>query len=152
MREEGDVWRFRKPLGHQEVQALRISRQSAHESGKVISPVHRSPLPPGDIPGTPQERSGQVRKILPPTGFDPRTVQPIAGRDTDYLIPDPEKFIMNMNNVLIMCKTLLARKKNYICGHNAKFCVDLTNLTCAESVCKQKASPSQKLYIFKSTK
>jgi len=29
-----------------------ISRQSAHEGGKVESPTHRPPLPPGNIPGT----------------------------------------------------------------------------------------------------
>ena len=29
-------------------------------------------------------RSRQVRKILPPPGFDPRTVQPVASRYTDY--------------------------------------------------------------------
>jgi hypothetical protein len=29
-----------------------ISRQSAHEVGKVVSPTHRPPLPPGNIPGT----------------------------------------------------------------------------------------------------
>jgi hypothetical protein len=29
-----------------------ILRQSAHESGKVFSPTHRSPLPPGNIPVT----------------------------------------------------------------------------------------------------
>jgi len=28
-----------------------ISRQSAHECGKVVSPTHRPPLPPGNIPG-----------------------------------------------------------------------------------------------------
>jgi hypothetical protein len=34
-------------------QALReISRQSAHEGGKVVNPMHRPPLPPGNIPGT----------------------------------------------------------------------------------------------------
>ena len=32
----------------------------------------------------PQGRSGQVRKISPPPGFDPRTVQPVASRYTDY--------------------------------------------------------------------
>jgi hypothetical protein len=30
-----------------------ILRQSAHEGGKVVSPTHRPPLPPGNIPGTP---------------------------------------------------------------------------------------------------
>jgi len=29
-----------------------ISRQSAHEGGKVVSPTHRPPLPPGNIPDT----------------------------------------------------------------------------------------------------
>jgi hypothetical protein len=35
-----------RPLGFQEVEAPRISRQSAHEGGKVFSPTHRPPLPP----------------------------------------------------------------------------------------------------------
>ena len=34
--------------------------------------------------GAPQARSGQVRKISPPPGSDPRTVQPVASRYTDY--------------------------------------------------------------------
>ena len=33
-----------------------------------------------------QGRSGRVRKILPPPGFDPRTVQPVATRYTDWAI------------------------------------------------------------------
>jgi len=32
----------------------------------------------------PQGRSEQVRKISPPPGFDPRTVQPVASRYTDH--------------------------------------------------------------------
>ena len=34
-----------KPLGLQEVEAPRISRQSAHEGGNFVSPTHRPPLP-----------------------------------------------------------------------------------------------------------
>jgi hypothetical protein len=34
-----------KPRGFQEVEASTIFRQSAHESGKVVSPTHRPPLP-----------------------------------------------------------------------------------------------------------
>jgi len=48
-------------------------------------------LPPGktwyplySMLGGPQVRSGQVRKISPPPGFDPQTVQPIGSRYTDY--------------------------------------------------------------------
>jgi hypothetical protein len=33
--------------------------------------------------GGPQERSGQVRKILSPPGLDPQTAQPVANRYTD---------------------------------------------------------------------
>jgi hypothetical protein len=47
-------------------------------------------LPPGKTRyplymrlGGPQGRPGQVRKISPPPGFDPRTVQPLANRYTD---------------------------------------------------------------------
>ena len=48
-------------------------------------------LPPGKTRyelnrrlGGPQGRSGQVRKISPPPGFDPRTVQPVTSRYTDW--------------------------------------------------------------------
>ena len=37
--------------------------------------------------GRPQGRSGRVRKITPPPGFDPRTFQPVASRYTDWAIP-----------------------------------------------------------------
>jgi hypothetical protein len=35
----------------------------------------------------PQGRYGRVRKISPPPGFDPRTLQPVASRYTDWAIP-----------------------------------------------------------------
>jgi len=48
-------------------------------------------LPPGKTRypfyrrlGGPQGRSEQVRKISAPPGFDPRTIQPVASRYTDY--------------------------------------------------------------------
>ena len=41
----------------------------------------------------PQGRSGRVWKISPPLGFDPRTVQPVAGRYIDCAIPTNEKII-----------------------------------------------------------
>jgi hypothetical protein len=42
--------------------------------GKTRYPLYR---------GGPQGQSGWVRKILPPTGFDPQTVQSVANRNTD---------------------------------------------------------------------
>jgi hypothetical protein len=53
-------------------------------------------LPPGKTRyplyrrlGRPQGRSGRMRKISPPPGCDPRTVQPVASRYTDWAIPAP---------------------------------------------------------------
>jgi hypothetical protein len=46
-------------------------------SGKCRYPLYRRL-------GGPQGRSGQVRKISSPPGFDPRTAQPVASRYTDY--------------------------------------------------------------------
>ena len=43
--------------------------------------------------GGPQGRYGRVRKISPPSGFDPRTVQPVASRYTDWAKP-----VHNNNN------------------------------------------------------
>jgi hypothetical protein len=37
--------------------------------------------------GGPQGQSGRLQKISIPPGFDPRTVQPVASRYTDYVIP-----------------------------------------------------------------
>ena len=37
--------------------------------------------------GGPQGRSGRERKISPPAGFDPRTVQPVTSRYTDCATP-----------------------------------------------------------------
>ena len=40
------------PWVFQEAEAARFKRQSAHESGEVVSPTRRPPLPTGNIPGT----------------------------------------------------------------------------------------------------
>ena len=59
----------------------------------IVCSVTPRPLStPGERPGThctggwvgPRGRSGQVQKIPSPPGFDPRTVQPVASRYTDY--------------------------------------------------------------------
>jgi hypothetical protein len=63
---------------------------TALEGGEWSAARPDRTLPPGKARyplyrrlGGPQGRSGQVRKISPPPGFDPRTVQPIASRYTD---------------------------------------------------------------------
>ena len=44
----------------------------------------KDPVPIVHEAGWAQGRRGQVRKISPPPGFDPRTVQPLASRYSDY--------------------------------------------------------------------
>ena len=56
---------------------------AALPSGKTWYPLYRRL-------GGPQDRSEQVWKISTPPGFDPRTVQPVARRYTDYAIPAHE--------------------------------------------------------------
>ena len=48
----------------------------------------------------PQSRSEQVRKILPPLGFDSRIVQPVASPYTDYA-SRPVQDLHNFKNVLV---------------------------------------------------
>jgi hypothetical protein len=56
---------------------------SASHLGRSLPPGKTRYLLYGRLGGT-QGQSGQVQKISPPPGFDPRTVQPVASRYTDY--------------------------------------------------------------------
>jgi len=63
-------------------------------------------LPPGKTRyplyrrlGGSQGRSGQVRKILPPPGFDPQTVQPIASLYTDYATQPMKMYVIFRNEI-----------------------------------------------------
>jgi len=58
------------------------------------------PLPKTRYPlytrlGGPQGRSGLVQKNSPPPGIDPRTVQPVASRYTDYALPAHVRTVCN---------------------------------------------------------
>jgi hypothetical protein len=48
--------------------------------------------------GGPHSLSGQVRKISPPPGFVPRTVQSVASRYTYYTIPAPTEMSTRNNS------------------------------------------------------
>jgi hypothetical protein len=43
-------------------------------------------------------RSGRVRKISPPTEFDPRNAQAVVSRYTDYAILAPGKILLLMGD------------------------------------------------------
>ena len=56
---------------------------SASRPGRSLRP-RKTQYPLYGRLGGPQGRSGQVRKILATPGLDPRTVQPVASRYTDW--------------------------------------------------------------------
>ena len=66
---------------------------TALEGGEGSASRPGRSLPPGKTRyplyrrlGGPQGRSGQVRKISVPPGFDPRTIQPVVSRYTDWAV------------------------------------------------------------------
>jgi hypothetical protein len=63
--------------------ALEGGEGSASRPGRSVPPGKTQYLLYRRL-GGPQGRSGQVQKISTPTGFDPRTVQPVASRYTDW--------------------------------------------------------------------
>ena len=66
---------------------------SASRLGRSLSPG-KTRYPSYRRLGGSQGTSGQVRKISPPPGFDPQTVQPVASRFTDYATR-PNKINLN---------------------------------------------------------
>ena len=95
---------------------------------------HHAPasLPPGKtgyplcrMLGGPQGRSGRVRKISSPLGFDPRTVQPSESRCTDWAIAAPintdfslknEEMLHRVKEERNILRRIKGRKSNWI-GH-----------------------------------
>ena len=86
--------------------------------------------------GGPKGRFGQVRKISPLTGFDPRTVQSVASRYTDYSTRSSlyenaqnEKFailrlcLKNIGNRSVGFQKLRRAADNYVTSlHGASYC------------------------------
>jgi hypothetical protein len=61
------------------------------EMGGGVGGQHHAPaaLPPVEDTVPIVQEAGRERKISSPPGFDPRTVQPVASRYTDWAIPAP---------------------------------------------------------------
>jgi hypothetical protein len=82
--------------------------------------------------GGPQGRSGKVRKILPPPGFDPWTVQPVANRYTDYATRPTwrQQVFSNCHHLSTEDGSNIAKNchdglKSYLGGGRAKVAQDL---------------------------
>ena len=54
---------------------------------RSLYPSEKEPVPTAQAAGCLNGWSGKERKISPPPEFDPRTVQPVARRYTEYAIP-----------------------------------------------------------------
>ena len=76
----------------------RMCGESASRPGRSLSP-RKARYPLYRRLGGPQGRSGQVRKISPPPGFDSRTDHPVASRYTDWAIP--AHIIYKVNDLLL---------------------------------------------------
>jgi len=64
---------------------------AALPTGKTRYPLYRRL-------GGPQDRSGRVRQMSPPPRFDPRTVQPVESRYTDWALPAHNFVRISKNN------------------------------------------------------
>ena len=53
-----------------------------------------------------------AENLAPPPGFDPQTVQPVADRYTDYVIPAPYRGHSIQSNIVMI--TFKERKKNML--------------------------------------
>ena len=88
--------------------------QPRRTDGVVVNATPLS-LYPREWPGThciggwvgPQDRSGRVRNLLPPPGFDPRTFQHVASRYTDWAIPAPNMAALMAWNLCTHITSLL---------------------------------------------
>jgi hypothetical protein len=72
------LYKLDSPWRVLEVEATTISRQSAHEGGKVVSPTHRPPLPPGKNPWYSfllEDEDLSIKNLTDPFGNRTRDIQ-----------------------------------------------------------------------------
>jgi hypothetical protein len=95
--------------------ALEGGEGSASRPGRSLLP-EKTRYPLYRRLGGPQGRFGHVRKIWPSPGFDPRTVQPVASRYTDYTNRPTELFIdalLLYRNITSVCGNCTNRLRIY---------------------------------------
>jgi hypothetical protein len=89
---------------------------SQHQNGvggqyhaPAVSPPGKTRYPLYRMLGRPQGRSGRVRKISPPLGFDPRTVQPLS-RTSSPLKIQAQSFSQLSGNYYKVSRLYISRK------------------------------------------
>ena len=86
--------------------ALEGGEGSASRPGRSL-PLGKTRYPLYRRLGGPQGRYGQVRKISPPPGIDPRTVQPVASRHTDWATRPTRYKVMYCKVTCLACNVPL---------------------------------------------
>ena len=84
--------------------ALEGGGGSASRPGRYLAP-RKTWYPLYRRLGGPQSRSGQLRRISPPPGFDPRTVQLVASRYTDCATRPTKYFVRDTKHKLVFRPT-----------------------------------------------
>jgi hypothetical protein len=80
---------------------IRRGEGSASRPGRSL-PLGKTRYPLYRRLGGPQDRSGQLRKISPPPGFELRTVQPVANRYTDWATRPTTQYACCLTLILLM--------------------------------------------------
>jgi hypothetical protein len=94
---------------------------AALEGGEGSASRPTRSLPPGQtryslyrrLGGT-QGRSGQVRKISPAPGFDPRIVHPVASRYTDYATRLTSSFVLYHNYYCLLVGVCVREQISFV--------------------------------------
>lgn len=90
----------------------------AQRKGVGIAPPHSQPK---ERPSTQwtggwvglMSQSGQAQKILPPAGFNPQNVQPVASHYTNYIIPTTPCTLILTGNSRTSHKTIQIETQQY---------------------------------------
>jgi hypothetical protein len=114
----GGVWTSKRPFGtplRRSGGIALLTLDLGARKGWVVSatprPLYRYPL--YRRLGGPQGRSGRVRKISPPPGFDPRTVQPVVSRYTDWATGPTSALFPQLNLLNTPYPTPTQKKPGY---------------------------------------
>jgi hypothetical protein len=98
---KGQEGKIRPKTGHEGPEVKQRYSSTLSVTSSLVGGEWITPRPGPFTPGTeirypfymrlggPQGQSGRVRKVSAQPGFDPRTVQPLASRYTDWAIPAP---------------------------------------------------------------
>jgi len=135
--------------------ALEGGEGSASRPGRSLPPG-KTRYPLYRRQGGPQGRSGQVRKISLPPGFDLRNVQPVASRYTDYATRPTSYYVhvINLNRLsLSLCMTNMApqfRSVGIFLRAHCSLLIQSVVIFCLDAACSYGTSRLTLLHLMAS--